>query len=206
MPGPACWQYSRSAVGVTHSPYSPLPKFWMFLGECEGGYCNKQHLPRHFPDRYQAIEMHAGVAYIDQGGEKFSSHNGAKEKVPHPSSFRMTKPQLDIFGTYRHRGTALSSAEGSAEEKNVDVAHLSPAIYGAVINPRYPAWALHCSPRCSLVATHSWPPCAGFWMEPAGRGPAGSCKKQKVELTTESIRAAECKDGQSAWLEAAPPL
>lgn len=83
---------------------------------------------------------------------------------------------------------------------------LSSAIYGPIINPRCPAWALHCSPRCSLATTHSWPPCAGFWMELAGRGPVGSCSRQEVGLTTESIRAAERKDGQSAWLEAAPPL
>ena len=85
----------------------------MFLGESEGGYCNTQHPPRRFPGRYQPTEILAGVAYVDH----FEGLPDAKEKVPQPSSVRMAKPQLGISGTYRHTGTALSSAEGLAGEK-----------------------------------------------------------------------------------------
>lgn len=121
VPGPACWQYARSALGVTHSPYSPSQ-----ILDVSGGMWGwlLQYTASTKTLSWQ-ISAHwdtgwGGLCWPGRWEIQVPNFEGlpdAKEKVPQPSSVRMAKPQLGISGTYRHTGTALSSAEGLAGEK-----------------------------------------------------------------------------------------
>lgn len=131
-----CYTYS-----LQPSPQKPGCSW----GNAGGGYCSEQHPPRQLFDRPQGASATWAACWGGSSrpvrsclSKKYRSHVGkgclapgsacgcvcraaecpsTEEKVPHTSSVRVAKPQLSTFGTHGHRGTALSSAEGTAGEK-----------------------------------------------------------------------------------------